>query len=251
MSETTDALVLHLEGFDGPLDLLLDLARAQKLDIAKISILELVNQYLAVIEGARRVRLELAADWLVMAAWLTWLKSRLLVPQLGEPEDVETAAELLQARLLDLQAMRQAAAWLGARPQLGWDVFGRGAPEEFTETDRSKLRLELHGLLFAYLGARRRAGGKQQYKPRPMTYLSVREALERLHRLLGVLPDWSSLEQFIPEGLDGMSRRVAMASTLIAGLEMAKDGRINLRQDEKFGPILMRSKLVEFGGEHE
>jgi len=251
MSQTTDSLVLHLDGFDGPLDLLLELARTQKVDIAKISILELVNQFLAVIEGARRVRLELAADWLVMAAWLTWLKSRLLVPQLGEPEDAETAAEILQARLRDLQEMRATAAWMSQRPQLGWDAFARGMPEDFTETDRSKLRLEMSGLLSAYLAARRRAGGKQHYKPRPMVYLSVREALERIHNLLGSLPDWSSLEQFLPEGLAGMPRRVAMASTLIAGLEMAKDGRINLRQDEKFGPILMRSRLVEFDREHD
>ncbi len=134
MALETEALLLKLEGFEGPLDLLLELARTQKVDLAKISILHLVEQFLAVIEGARRVRLELAADWLVMAAWLTWLKSRLLVPQLGEPEDAETAAEILQARLMDLQAMRQAAAWMGQRPQLGWDVFERGIPEELTET---------------------------------------------------------------------------------------------------------------------
>ena len=196
----TEALVLHLEGFEGPLDLLLELARAQKVDLAKISILALVEQFLAVIEGARRVRLELAADWLVMAAWLTWLKSRLLVPQLGEPEDAETAAEILQARLIDLQAMRQAAAWMGEKPQLGWDVFSRGLPEDFTETDRSKLRLEMSGLLSAYLAARRRAGAKLQYTPKPMLYFSVQNALERLAKLLGSLPDWSSLEHFCRKG---------------------------------------------------
>src|SRR5471032_1221165 len=112
-----ESLVLRLEGFEGPLDLLLDLARTQKVDLAKISILALVEQFLAVIEGARKIRLELAADWLVMAAWLTWLKSRLLVPSLGEPEDAETAAEILAARLVDLQAVRAAAAWMGKRPQ--------------------------------------------------------------------------------------------------------------------------------------
>ena len=248
----TDALVLHLDGFEGPLDLLLELARAQKVDLAKISILQLVEQFLAVIEGARRVRLELAADWLVMAAWLTWLKSRLLVPQLGEPEDAETAAEILQARLLDLQTMRQAAGWLAQRPQLGWDSFARGLPEDFTETDRSKLRLEMSALLSGYLAARRRAGAKLQYRPTPMVYFSVQNALERVARLLGSLPDWSSLEQFLPEGLqDGIPRRAAMSATLIAGLEMAKDGRVNLRQDEKFGPILMRSKIPEFGASDE
>jgi len=158
-----EALVLHLEGYEGPLDLLLELARTQKVDLAKISILQLVEQFLAVIEGARRVRLELAADWLVMAAWLTWLKSRLLVPQLGEPEDAELAAETLAARLIDLQAMRQAAAWLGQKPQLGWDVFASGMPEDFTETDRSKLKVEMAGLLSAYLAARRRAGAKLRW----------------------------------------------------------------------------------------
>lgn len=250
MSQETDALVLHLEGFDGPLDLLLDLARSQKLDIATISILSLVDQYLAVIEGARRVRLELAADWLVMAAWLTWLKSRLLVPQTGDLDEAEIATEILQARLAELQAMRVGAAWLGQRPQLGWDVFARGKPEDFSEVDRSRLRLELSGLLSSYMAARRRAGGKQQYKPVPMVYVSVREALERIARLLGSVPDWSSLEAFLPADLqDGLPRRVAVASTLIAGLEMAKEGRINLRQDDKFGPILMRSRLKEL--DHE
>ncbi len=132
------------------------------------------------IEGARKIRLELAADWLVMAAWLTWLKSRLLVPALGEPEDAETAAETLAARLVDLQAVRAAAAWMGKRPQLGWDEFARGIPEEFTETDRSRLRLEMSGLLSAYLAARRRAGAKLQYRPKPMAFHSVQNALERL-----------------------------------------------------------------------
>jgi segregation and condensation protein A len=241
--EPTEALILKLEGFEGPLDLLMELARAQKVDLAKISILKLVEQFLAVIEGARRVRLELAADWLVMAAWLTWLKSRLLVPQLGEPEDGEVAADILQARLLDLQAMRAAAGWMGARPQLGWDVFERGIPEELTELDRSRLKLEMTGLLSAYLAARRRAGGKQQYRPKPMVYFSVQDALQRVGRLLGSLPDWASLEQFLPEGLgDGIPRRAAISSTLIAGLEMAKHGKLDLRQDERFGPILMRQR---------
>ena len=170
----SEALVLHLEGFEGPLDLLLELARSQKVDLAKISILALVDQYLAVIEGARRVRLELAADWLVMAAWLTWLKSRLLVPSAGEAEDAEIAAEILAARLVDLQRVRAAAAWLGQRPMLGVDVFARGEPEDFTETDRSKLRLEMSGLLSAYLAARRRGGSKLQYRPKPMVFSRCR-----------------------------------------------------------------------------
>lgn len=246
MSESTEALVLKLEGFEGPLDLLLELARNQKVDLAKISILGLVEQFLAVIEGARRVRLELAADWLVMAAWLTWLKSRLLVPQLGEAEDAEEAAEILQARLLDLQAMRQAAAWLAQRPQLNLDVFERGVLEDLTEIDRSRLRVDMSSLLSAYLVARRRSGGKQRYRPRPMVYFSVQDALQRVARLLGSLPDWASLEQFLPEGLEvGVPRRAAISATLIAGLEMARHGQLDLRQDEKFGPILMRQRVEQ------
>jgi segregation and condensation protein A len=243
MAVESESLVLQLDGFEGPLDLLLELARSQKVDLAKISILALVEQFLAVIEGARRVRLELAADWLVMAAWLTWLKSRLLLPALGEPEDAETAAEILAARLVDLQVVRAAAIWMGQRPQAGWDVFQRGIPEELTETDRSRLRAELSELLSAYLAARRRAGGKLQYRPKPMVYFSVQNALERLQRLVGSMPDWSTLEGFLPEGLaDGLPRRAAMSATLVAGLEMAKDGRLSLRQDEKFGPILVRNR---------
>jgi segregation and condensation protein A len=237
----SEALVLQLDGFEGPLDLLLELARAQKVDLAKISILALVEQFLVVIEGARRVRLELAADWLVMAAWLTWLKSRLLVPAMGEPEDAEAAAETLAARLVDLQVVRAAAAWLGKRSQLGWDEFARGAPEELTETDRSRLRVELTGLLSGYLAARRRAGAKQQYRPKPMNYFSVQQALARLGTLLGSLPDWSTLEAFLPENLgDGLPRRAALSATLVAGLEMARSGEILLRQEQEFGPIWLR-----------
>src|SRR5580693_5383746 len=150
----TDSLRVHLEGFEGPLDLLLDLARTQKVDLARISILALVEQYLAVIESARRVRLELAADWLVMAAWLAWLKSRLLLPtESAEAEDAEAAADILAARLRDLQAMRAASVWLGKRVQLGVDVFVRGAPEDHTEIDRSRLVLDVPSLLRAYVQA--------------------------------------------------------------------------------------------------
>jgi segregation and condensation protein A len=238
MAMDSEALVLQLDGFEGPLDLLLELARAQKVDLAKISILALVEQFLAVIEGARKIRLELAADWLVMAAWLTWLKSRLLVPAIGEPEDAEAAAEILAARLVDLQAVRAAAAWMGKRPQMGWDVFARGTPEDFTETDRTRLSMSMSGLLSAYLAARRRAGAKLQYKPKMMAYFSVQNALERLARLVGSLPDWSTLESFLPDGLgDGLERRAALSATLVASLEMARSGMLMLRQEQNFGPI--------------
>jgi segregation and condensation protein A len=240
----SETLVLLLDGFEGPLDLLLELARTQKVNLAKISILALVEQFLAVIEGARKIRLELAADWLVMAAWLTWLKSRLLVPALGETEDAEQSAEMLASRLLDLQVVRGAALWLGKRPQLGWDCFSRGAPEDFTETDRSKLRLEMSGLLSAYLAARRRAGARQQYRPKPMHYFSVQNALERLARLVGSLPDWSTLEAFLPEGLsDGLPHRAALSATLVASLEMARGGAVQLRQERDFGPIFLKAGL--------
>jgi segregation and condensation protein A len=237
----SDSLVLQLDGFEGPMDLLLELARAQKVDLAKISILALVEQFLAVIEGARTIKLELAADWLVMAAWLTWLKSRLLLPAADDPEDAEVAAETLAARLVDLQAVRAAAAWMGQRPQLGWDEFARGAAEDMTETDRSRLRVELPGLLSAYLAARRRAGAKLAYRPKPMTYFSVQNALERIGRLLGAMPDWSTLDAFLPEALgDGLPRRAALSATLVAGLEMARAGEVLVRQERDFGPIFLK-----------
>ncbi len=236
-----DALVVHLEGFDGPLDLLLDLARTQKVDLARISIVALVEQYLAVIEGARRVRLELAADWLVMAAWLTWLKSRLLLPAGTDPADEgETAAGMLAGRLRALEAVRTLAAWLGARPVLGQEVFARGAPEDHTEIDRSRLALDVPSLLRAYLAAMRRSGARRQYRPRPLTLWTVKDALGRLGAMLGSVPDWASLERFLPESMAGpMECRAALASTLMAGLEMARDGVVRLRQEKPFGPILL------------
>jgi segregation and condensation protein A len=236
-----DHLLLHLEGFEGPLDLLLELARAQKVDLAKISILALVEQYLAVIEGARRVRLELAADWLVMAAWLAWLKSRLLLPDGADAEEGEQAADVLAARLRDLSAIRAAAVWLSGRPQLGHEVFARGTPEDHTEIDRSRLALDLGSLVRAYLLAMRRRSGLRRYQPRPLSLWSVKDALQRLGVLLGSLPDWTSLDQFLPETIGGaLERRAALASTLVAGLELARDGTVRLRQQREFGPILVR-----------
>jgi segregation and condensation protein A len=246
-ADNADRLVLHLDGFDGPMDLLLDLARQQKLDLATISILSLVDQFLAVIEGARKIRLELAADWLVMAAWLAWLKSRLLLPKGDEAaEEGEAAAEVLAARLRDLQQVRLLAGWLAERPQLGHDVFARGAAEDLTETDRSGLALDMPGLLRAYLAALRRGGAKRPYRPRPVNLWSVQDALTRLAMLLGSLPDWSSLDRFLPETLGTkLERRGALASTLIAGLEMARGGTLRLRQEAPFGPILLRGRALE------
>ena len=236
-------LVLHLDGFEGPMDLLLDLARAQKVDLAKISILSLVDQYLAVIEGARRVRLELAADWLVMAAWLTWLKSRLLVPAAANDdlESGEMAAEALAARLREMNVIRVLAAWMNARPVLGQDVFARGAPESHVDYDRSRVIIEAGPFVRAYLDAIRRGTKTTPYAPRALTLWTVQDALRRLAYLVGELPDWTTLEQFLPDHMDSPTeRRAAMASTLLASLEMARGGGIRLRQDETFGPILVR-----------
>ena len=197
-----EMLHLSLDGFEGPLDLLLDLARAQKLDLARISIVALVDQYLAVIESARRIRLELAADWLVMAAWLAWLKSRLLLPA-PSPDAIEAeqAADVLAARLRELETMRAAAAWLAARPQLRHDVFARGAAEELTETDRSGLAADMPALLRGYLDSIRRLAAKRVYTPRraQIAFWTVQDALARLSATLGRMPEWSTLEAYLPQ----------------------------------------------------
>ena len=235
------SLVLKLDGFEGPLDVLLELARAQKVDIRQISILDLVDQFLAIVEG---VRLELAADWLVMAAWLAWLKSRLLLPEEErgpDEEDPLLAAARLTNRLAELDRMRAAAAWLGARAQLGHQTFARGAPESLRVEDRSGLIVDLASLLRAYATARRRGAAGQPFAPKPRRLWSVPEALARLRALIGSAPGWSTLASFVPEGLlTPLDRRAALASTLIAALEAARGGGVELRQEAAFGPILLR-----------
>jgi segregation and condensation protein A len=249
----TPTLHLQLEGFEGPLDLLLELARGQKVDLAKISIVALVDQFLAVLDQARAVRLELAADWLVMAAWLAWLKSRLLVPdEAGPAEDPEALAALLTDRLAELERMRLAAAWLGARAQLGREVFGRGAAEQLRIEDRSGLTADLPALLQAYVAIRRKALARRPYQPKLRRLWSVQEALARLSGMLGALPDWTLLQGFLPEGLaDPVERRAALASTLLAALETARGGGIELRQETSFGPILVRALAAAPGAEAE
>lgn len=247
------AMVVTLEGFAGPLDLLLELARGQKVDLARMSIVSLVDQFLVVIEGAGLVRLEQAADWLVMAAWLTWLKSRLLLPAgSAAQEEGELAAEVLAARLRDLAAIRLAAGWLAARPTLGQDVFARGMPEDLIETDRSRLALDLPGLMRAYLLAMRRGIGNRRYRPAAVVVWTVKDALARLLAMVGTLPDWTDLERFLPAAVGtSLQRRAALASTLIAGLEMARDGQVRLRQAEQFGPILLRRAGPAAAGDGE
>ncbi len=235
-------LKLHLDGFEGPMDLLLDLARAQKVDLARISILALVEQYLVIVES-ERVRLDLAADWLVMAAWLTWLKSRLLLPAgSGEADEGEEAAEVLAGRLEALQSVRDLAIWLGGRVQLGTDVFSRGMPEMLVAVDRSGLSADTSGLLRAYAGARRRATAAIAFRPRRGPLFSVQDALERLARMLGQSRHWTALEMFLPTIAAGLvERRAAVASILLAGLELARMGEADLRQEASFGPIMVRA----------
>jgi segregation and condensation protein A len=235
-----EALLLSLDGFEGPLDLLLDLARTQKVDLARISILSLADQYLAFIEGARQIKLELAADWLVMAAWLAWLKSRLLLPAEADgAEEGEAAADVLAARLRELAAMRAGAAWLGERPQLRQEVFLRGASESFVVIDRSGVVADLPALLRGYMDCIRRVARHRSYAPRQLSlnFFTVQDALSRLSATLGRMPEWSVLEAFLPATESPVHRRAAVASTLLASLEMARNGLLRLRQEAPFEPI--------------
>src|ERR1700719_4037481 len=227
------ALVLDLDGYEGPIDLLLALAREQKVDLAKLSILALADQYLAFIAVQRRLRLEIAADYLVMAAWLAYLKSRLLLPGPPAEDDGPSGAELaaaLRHRLQLLAAMQRAGGALMARPQLGRELFLRGAPEGLPTIDRPVYELSLYELLTAYAEGHRRRHG-QVLTIAPPVFHSLEDALHRLAQLVGQIPEWR----------DGVSRRSALASTLAASLELARAGRIELRQDRAFGPIYLRS----------
>jgi segregation and condensation protein A len=245
VSAAAEVLLVEAEGFQGPLDVLLELARAQKVDIRQVNVLALVDRYLEVIEGARRVRIELAADWLVMAAWLAWLKSRLLVPEEErgqEEEDPVLAAQRLTERLAELDRMRAVAEWLAKRPQLGRETFARGAPESLTVEDRSGLVADLTQLLRAYASARRRSAASRPHMPKPRKLWSVAEALGRLRALLGGAgPGWNTLMTFLPaELVSPLDRRAAVGSTFVAALEAARGGAVELRQDRLFGPVLIR-----------
>lgn len=239
-----ETLAVAVEGFEGPLDLLLALAREQKVDLARISVLALAEQYLAWIARARALDLELAADMLVMAAWLAYLKSRLLIPPAERPEDEpspEAAAEALALRLRRLEAMREAGAALMARERLGVDVWPRGAPEAMVERVPGGVRLTMAELIAAYAAARRRSLAARAYAPPPLDLFSVEQAVARLSRLVGRVPGWSVLSSFLPPGLAaGLPVRAAVASMLVAGLELARAGSVELRQDIAFGPIYVK-----------
>jgi segregation and condensation protein A len=237
------ALVLDLDGYEGPIDLLLALARDQKVDLARISILALADQYLAFIAKQRQLQLEIAADYLVMAAWLAYLKSRLLLPEPPEEEGPSAVelAEALAHRLRLLEAMQRAGAALMARPLLGRDVFTRGAPEGLDHVDRAVFELSLYDLLKAYGDSHRRRHG-QVLTITPTTYHTLTEALERLARFVGRVPEWSELANFLPEELrGGPLHRSGLAATFAALLELAKEGRVELRQERSFGPLYLRS----------
>ena len=237
-----EALIVDVDGFEGPLDLLLSLARNQKVDLAKISILALAEQYIAFIAEARRLRLEIAADYLVMAAWLAYLKSRLLLPV--DPEEDGPPAEELAARLAfrlrKLEAMREAGARLFARDRLGHDVFARGMPEGLKVVKRPTYRATLYDLLHAYAEQRSRAV-RAPFEIRRPAVFSLEDAIGWLERLLGHAPGWERLEAFLPPWTEPELGRSALASTFVASLELARQGRIALRQTEPFGPISLRA----------
>jgi segregation and condensation protein A len=240
------ALIVDVEGFEGPLDLLLTLARQQKVDLAKISVLALAEQYLAFIEEARRIRLELAADYLVMAAWLAYLKSRLLLPEkegeLGpSAEDMATALAL---RLRRLEAIRNAADLLTQRAQLGRDVFGRGAPEPIADIKRPEWTATLYDLLTAY-AVQRQKSALSHVRFAKRTVWSLAEAREALTRMIGATPDWSRLDEYlIAYTVEPAQRATAMASSFAVVLEMVREGEIEVNQSGAFAPIFLRKKAV-------
>jgi segregation and condensation protein A len=245
-----EALILELDGFEGPLDLLLALARTQKVDIAKISVLKLADQYLAFVEQAGKKKLELAADYLVMAAWLTYLKSRLVLPQ-AQPDGAPAAEDMaahLRWRLARLNAMREAATRLMARDRLDRDVFARGTPEPVTIERTRKYVDNLYDLLTAYSRQRVRKLGHRVYEMVRAPIFLIEEARIRLERSLGRIPDWSVLTRFLPPDWSfGPRRRTAVASTLSAVLELARDGKVELRQMSPFGAIFVKDRVNSSG----
>jgi segregation and condensation protein A len=240
-----EALIVDVDGFEGPLDLLLTLSRTQKVDLRKISVLQLAEQYLGFVARAQKLRIELAADYLVMAAWLAYLKSRLLLPP--EPGEEGPSAEDLAAHLAfqleRLQAMREAAARLMARDRLGRDFFARGLPETVSLHRNVTWDATLLDLMRAYARIRT----KDEFRPFVMDrehVFTMEQALERMRGLIGYVGDWAELTSFLPEGWDAtpMARRSSTAAHFAAVLELAKRGQLTLRQGETFAPIQIRRK---------
>jgi segregation and condensation protein A len=252
-AEGEPALVVDVEGYEGPLDLLLALARQQKVDLAKISILALADQYLHFIEEARKIRLELAADYLVMAAWLAYLKSRLLLPEppAAEGPSAEEMATALANRLRRLEAIREASNRLMNRPQLLRDIFPRGEPEEIAEIRRPKFTATLFDLLTAY-SAQRQARVLTTVHLAKRTVWSLAEARASLERLVGLTEteDWGCLDEFLLSYVAEPSQRATvLASSFAAALELVREGRMELNQKEAFAPLYFRKRLPQDPGE--
>ncbi len=238
------ALVIDVEGFEGPLDLLLTLARQQKVDLAKISILALADQYLTFIEEARKLRLELAADYLVMAAWLAYLKSRLLLPEQHEPDGLsaEDLATALAQRLRRLEAIRQVAEQLLNRPQLGREVFARGFPEPIAEIRKPEWSATLYDLLSAYAGQRQKQARAYVRLPK-RTVWSLAEAREAIERLIGHATDWHVLDEYLIAYMVEPSHAATVrASSFAAALELVREGRLEMHQQGAFAPLYVRKR---------
>lgn len=238
------SLVIDVDGFEGPLDLLLHLARNQKVDLARISVLKLAEQYLVFINNAVSLRLELAADYLVMAAWLAFLKSKLLIPK-STSDDGESGEELaaaLQFRLKRLEAMREAAARLVNRNRLGRDVFQRGDPEMVIVDKQNEWSATLYDLLTAYASQRQKKA-VSSVSVGLRSVWSLKHARQILTRLIGDIRDWTALDQyliaFIPNPAD---RATALASSFAASLELVREGQLEVRQEAAFQPIYLRTK---------
>lgn len=235
------ALYLELDGWEGPLDLLLELARRQKVDLRTISILDLVDQYLGYIDRAEALKLELAADYLVMAAWLAYLKSLLLLPR--DPEVQPSPEELalkLQLRLQRLGAMREAGARLMARDRVGRDVFMRSSPEGLRVDRKALWDCDIFALIQAY-GAIRLRNQPVVHMVRARAVMTLDAALARVSKMLGVAVEWTDLRAFLPPDADPLLRKSALASSFLAALELAKQGRAEITQDAAFGPLLLRA----------
>jgi segregation and condensation protein A len=240
-----EALIVDVDGFEGPLDLLVMLSRTQKVDLRKISVLQLAEQYLGFVARAQSLRIELAADYLVMAAWLAFLKSRLLLPP--EPGEAGPSAEDLAAHLAfqleRLSAMREAAARLMARDQLGRDFFARGVPEDIVRHTKVSYEATLLDLMRAYARTRTRDEFRPYAFDRQNVY-TMEDALERMRALLGYAGEWSDLSSFLPDGWDASParRRSATAAHFAAILELAKRGQVQIKQGETFAPLMIRRK---------
>ena len=238
---SSEELNLTLDGWEGPLDLLLSLARAQKVDLAALSILELVEQYLAFIAEARALKLEVAADYLVMAAWLAYLKSCLLLPKDPEADpSPEEIALRLQMRLQRLDAMREAGARLMGRDRLGRDVFARGAPEGLRLERKAAWQVRPFDLFAAY-GAVKARSQPPMHVVHARSVMTLDEAIERVGRMIGMAIEWTSIEEFLPLTDDPQLRRSALASSFLAALELARRGRLDIAQEGAFAPIRLRA----------